>query len=268
MPEPIQAAGADNLEREAEALISASVQDSPAAEPQVSQDSAQATDGGEVDLDTLKSRLAEREKQLAQREKDYKELQSLSDRHYNQMQEKMAKLEGRLEGLLSKPQSPERDEDIAEVRAKEAALLEKWKADVGEHPEKALEYADARAMQLRQYIDSALEQRFGEVKTKLRELDPVRQKEKETIDALVAANIPEDVALQVALALSKKKELRQPGVAQAPGVAPEGRRQTQVDTAPKMVDVDPVSADVLRMLGYKPKDVNRIRLEAAKELAQ
>lgn len=275
MPNDEATQATDSLENEAEAAIAgatAALQDSEqVTEQEPSATDSQAEPAEEPSVDNLTTKLSAREKELEQAKKDYRELQSRTDRHESKLAERLAKLEGMVERSAS--QQPTKQDGPSEAEQAKA-----WDVYWAELAEKAEEHPKELANALKNIIpmirdeaekraESRMSAKFADFDSKLQKLDPVNRANQKTIEHLMSEGLPEEYAIKAAIAVAKLNgKVRQPGDAVPPGRTADTGRKVSVQTVPQMVELNPMLEESLRLTGLDEKTIRLIRINAAKEL--
>jgi len=220
-------------------------------------------------MDLVKSTKAE----LQKAEKAKRELQSLHDRQNNDIRERQARLEGELAAMRNQPRPEVGVSDDVARRTKE--LKDKWRQDIAENPDKAVDYIDGFSDDVADYINQKvsetretiadIEKRYED---KFAELDPVYRENKETVENVMkemSVNRQKAIAI-VNLVNNKKTEVRQPGIVPPPSVVSDSGRMVNRRAEPAGVSFDSTLSQIHRMTGLSSKDIKDISSRTAKSL--
>lgn len=214
-------------------------------------------------------------------EKDYKELQSHTDRKLAEMQKAQqetaienAKLKGMMEAIQNHQQGASDAELMARSRQEQEAFNKQWAEILEEEPGRVVEYQQAMA----QEIISATEARAQalveeklkalDLENKLRQLQPGwkenQEKIQKTADEL-------GVSLDVAQRIVDKYEAKtgrtsQPARPSAPGTVDEGRARGKAQSVNAM-PLSPADIEVMRLAGLDEKAIQRAAQKAAQDIA-
>lgn len=227
-----------------------------------SDDSTESSDGlkdnqaGGLKREDLKT-------QLEQSERSRREMQSLHDRHFNEQQSKIAKLEGMYEAITRTGIRGEADPQLAANN--QAEFDKKWRAEIEENPSKAIDFVRGVMADVESIVNQRVDDRLKGVESQVVELNPVYRENKDVIDTLMESGLDRKSAMIAAIKLGEKKQLvRQPGKVQAPGIAnANGRVAPSKQATPKPLNADPVLREVWRGMGLSEKEQAEIALEAA-----
>ena len=260
-----QVAASLDAEVDAASAAEAAEQESSEVEDEGAKESTETVDA-ELDAATLQTKLQETERQLAQREKDYRNLQSLADRHHNETLERQAKLEAKLELMASQdrrgvsPEQAQREQDEFDKT---------WRTRLEEKPGDAVEFMRGALAELRAEYQSQLDALKTEFSQRVEAVDPEILARKEQIDKMVGATGMTRAQAKKALdALGIEPTVRQPGKVQPPGRTADAVRRAMSKTKTvEPVALDPMNAEVLRMAGVSAEDARAILQATAEDLA-
>lgn len=243
---------------------------SEVAQEETTADSEAADPYADADADKLKEVLKQRDAELSKTRKSYTELRSLADKHYNQQKSEIAELRGQYKALtehLSRPAPKDR----SAMEKEQSEFDEKWAAEIAAEPGKGtIAFFRGMANELKDTVLSSIKQELGGLNGKIREVNPLYKEHRETINELKEQGLDDDMALKVVSALSKKlspkQSVAQPGVPVAPGRT-GGVVRKQSSPMGLKLDLEPYEVRVMKNSGLTDKDIEEIRKDLAKEVA-
>lgn len=266
MPEqPMPGAGADNPDE---------LGTSPEAEEQDGQPSGveevEEVDYDELEPDKLREMLQEKDRKLAESEKNRRGFQSTYDRQLEELRDGLRKSEEREAKFLEYLERANRgDEPAPEDAAAQKLFNDEWRNKLAENPGTAVDYMQGAFQELTSLISQKLDSLSRQSDGKLLEIDPeLRGPQGEAIKQLIKKGLSRDEARDIVQKIGGNGKPGQPDTPEAPRGTPEAVRTPSRKVVQEQYEPDPVSAAAINMaLGNDAKRMKSILKRVNQDLA-
>lgn len=216
----------------------------------------------DMDVDQLRERLSTVEAERNQKDKSYRELQSLHDRQYNEQKERSIRMETELNMLKNTVMSqPTEDAWNPEQQAK---FEEEWRNKINDKPDLAMDYAQAVAHEVRESILKELDKRHAATRQEWITKDNFYQANKDAVDTIVKED---GVTLEQAISIHKRytqNSVKQPGIPTPPGRTDTALKPiNDTKPVPERPVIPPDIMAVWRAQGFSQATCNKIAAKVA-----
>jgi DNA repair exonuclease SbcCD ATPase subunit len=221
-----------------------------------------------MDEAKLLDALKERDKELSKANDQAKNLQSLHDRHYNEAAKERAKLAAKLE-LLESQQA--RGVSPEQSKAEQDEFDQKWRTEIGEDPTKSIDFVRGVMGDVVATLRSDIENFRKEMKGEMSTRDSYYREHQEAIDAMakeLGVDIDRALSFHQKHMKQEKKGVAQPGKVDPPGQTAEGTRRSASPTPTEPVQIDAMSAEVMRMAGVTEEEAQKIAKDIASDIKE
>ena len=213
-------------------------------------------------------------------EKDYRELQSHTDKKLSEMTKTMqdtmkenAKLAGMMEAIKSHQQTSSNAELEALNQREQDAFDKEWAEKIEENPAESIKFYRQMAREQIALQQAQMKREMEAFKKelnldeRLRKLQPGWKENQEKIQQTAKElDVSLDVAQKIVEKYETKGGISQPSRPDAPGTVDEGKRTGKAEKVEPMALTD-LDVETMRMAGLSQKEINAVATKAAKSMA-
>ena len=222
----------------------------------------EAEDYAELDQETLIEALHKRDDENTKLEKSRREFQSMHDRQYSEQSNQISTLEGMVQTLVTQKKTETTEVDSTTAAKANDALAEKWRAEIEEKPERAVDLVLDTLGNVDAMVAERVAAALQGVESKVSDLDPDYRENKDMVDLLVEkTGIDRKSAINTVKALTESKSIvRQPEKIAAPGMVGSATRTTaEPPKKAEIVELDAHITEVANGLGLDEAAMKRLR---------
>ena len=227
----------------------------------------EVVDYDDMDEDTLRDALVKGNAEVAslkaeveKESKSKRDTQSYYDKRYNEQENKVSKLEGMMQTLVSGKHDS--TDDSTTGKSDNESLIKEWKEAAEEDPSKLVDLILSVANNQDNSVDGRINGALEALKSEITDLQPEYRENKPMIDLLVEKipNMDKKTAMSVISALTANKTIvHQPPKVDAPNTVQSNQRTVaSAPKKPEYVELDQHQQELARLCGVDEKATKRI----------